>query len=105
MFEQLEAGLDEVQLIQRQRRRYFLIKHLLATGQTELSGTIVRTDGPRPLIELDGTCSIFIFTPNRGVVQSGDSVTMLDRARNGERIRVRIAKADPRKELLFLDEI
>lgn len=105
MFERLEGGLDEAQLIQRQRRRYFLIKHLIQTGKTELTGTIVRTDGPRPLIELDGTCSIFVFNPNKGVIQSGEAVTVLDRARNGQRITVRISKADPRKELLYLDEI
>ena len=104
-FERLEGGLDEAQIIQRQRRRYFLIRHLTADGRTELQGTIVRTDAPRPLVELDGVCAIFVFNPSHGVVQSGESITVLDRARLGERIKLRIVKSDPRRELLLLDEV
>jgi hypothetical protein len=58
------------------------------------TGTIVRVDGARPLIELDNLYSIFTFNPAKEVNPS----------RLGENIRLVITKLDPQNEKLYLDE-
>ncbi len=95
----LEAGLEEASLIQRDRNRYFLLKYLKQEKVTAIGGTIMRTDGPKPLVEIDRIMLIAPFHP------LGDAKnTEAMRKRRGERITVRIETLDPRSDTLVLRE-
>lgn len=91
---ELQLGGDEAHIIQRERTRYWLLKYMEQEKYKGFTGTIVRVDGARPLIELDNLYSIFTFNPAKEVGPS----------RLGENIRLVITKLDPQNEKLYLDE-
>jgi exoribonuclease-2 len=95
----LEGGLDEAFQIQRERNRYFLLKYLVQQGVKELDATIMKTDGPKPLLELD---QVFLISPFH--VQGSKEPDVM-RKRRGERIRVVIDQIDPRSDTLVLREV
>lgn len=95
----LEAGLEEASLIQRERSRYFLLKYLKQEKITSLGGTIMKVDGPKPLVELD---TVMLIAPFHVLGDSKNTEVL--RKRRGERIRVRIDSLDPRSDSLVLRE-
>ena len=96
----LEPGLEEASLIQRERSRYFLLKYLKQEKLTEIGGTIVRTDGPKPLVELNTVQFIYPFHA-LGDTRNSEAF----RKRRGERITLKIEILDPRRDALTVKEI
>ncbi len=94
LLQQLQLGADEAQIIQRERGRYWLLKYMEQEKFKSFSGTIIRVDGARPLIELDDLYCIFTFNP----------ATEVNSTRLGEKIKVTITKLDPQNEKLYLSE-
>jgi len=96
----LEAGLDEAMQIQRERNRYFLLKYLIQENIKEIGAMILKTDGPKPLAELD---TIFMLAP----FHAATDMKALDaaRKRRGERIRLMVESINPRTDTLILREI
>jgi exoribonuclease-2 len=96
----LETGLDEAMLIQRERNRYFLLKYLKQEQISRIEAIVIKTDGPKPLAELD---RIFMLSPFHPLsdMRSPD----VARKRRGERILLRIDSLDPRADSLVLREV
>ncbi len=88
----VEAGLDEAQLIQRERNRYFLLKYLLQESIKEIDAVVVKVDGAKPLIELQGLGLMTLLNNARKGLRPGD------------RLRLRITSVDPRRDILVLAE-
>jgi exoribonuclease-2 len=84
--------LKSALLINRETRRYWLIKYLkqLAKNGQTIKGTVVRTDMKYPLIELE---KVFLTT-----VLKTDLAFPL-----GAEVNVKIAKADPREDYLRVE--
>lgn len=99
VIEVVRKGLDEASLIQRERNRFWLMKYLEQQGSEILEGIIMKTDGPKPLVELD---EIFLLAPFH-VAGPKDPDTL--RARRGHRVRLRVEQLVPRKDNLVLREV
>jgi exoribonuclease-2 len=89
--------LSEARLLQRERTRYWFYKYLVQENIKELPGTVVRVDGPKPLVELDLFASTFLFRSNRYAPGGGS-------LRVGDRVILRVEKVDPRNDDLHLQE-
>ncbi|MFN8391447.1 MAG: RNB domain-containing ribonuclease [Bdellovibrionota bacterium] len=96
----LESGLDEAFQIQRERSRYYLLRYLVQENIRELDALIIKTDGPKPLAELD---QLFMMSPFHPASDMKDTESA--RKRRGERIRLRIDSIDPRADSLVLREV
>ena len=94
----ITPNLDEASIIQRERNRFWLLRYIEQLKTKTLSGTVVKLDGPRPLVELDGLTAIFSFNLHSN-----------DRKQNnlklGDHIELEITKLQPNKDKLHLKEI
>ena len=100
LMETLEPGLDEAMLVQRERKRYFLLKYLVQEEIRRSKALIIKTDGPKPLAELD---RVFLLNP----FHAASDMKNLEaaRKRRGEEIWVAIDSIDPRSDTLVLREV
>ncbi len=90
----LQLGLDEANIIQRERNRFWLLKYLEQEKLHKLSGILVRNDGSRPLAEIDNLYCLFPFNPiSRANCQLGN------------RVNLKITKLDPLRDKIYIDEI
>lgn len=91
--------LDEASLIQRERNRFWLLKYIEQLKISEIKGTVVKLDGPRPLVELDGLTSIFSFMPDKKLDN------FQTRLKLGDVINLKITKLIPHKDKFYLQEV
>lgn len=98
IIENVRNGLDEAVLIQRERNRYWLLKYLEQQGKPELRGLIIKTDGPKPLAELDELFLLVPFHP------AGPKDQEQLRSRRGSTVDLMIERLEPRKDMIVLRE-
>ncbi len=98
LIETVRAGLDTAWLIQRERTRFWLLVYLEQQAKTEVEGLIIKTDGPKPLVELD---DIFLFVPFH---PAGAKDPEALKARRGHKIRLSIEQLNSRKDTFILRE-
>lgn len=97
---QVEASLSEANAVQRDGARQWLLTYLERRNIRSIGATIVKTDGPKPLAELDEVFSLIPFTPSakankmRGGLQH----------RRGERINLKVQRLFPRRLYIALAE-
>ncbi|MCB0322273.1 MAG: RNB domain-containing ribonuclease [Bdellovibrionales bacterium] len=98
---EIELGLEEASKIQRGRNRYWLLKYLQQEGLKELRGTVIKTDGPRPLAELELLHMLYPFhqAERRGKTSTSKPHQV------GDVVRLRIDSIDPRNDTLVLREL
>lgn len=89
-----ETKVAEVFQIQRQRNRFWLLKYLQQEKIKEITGLVIRVDGPKQLAELDMLYAIYAFTSANQ-----------EKKRLGETVRLKIEKIDPRNDRLVLSEV
>lgn len=97
----IEPGLDEATQIQRERNRYWLLKYLIQEKIKEIEAVIVRTDGPRPLAELDILHSLYPFHP----LARKNDVGAVSEKDLGRRVTLRVDSIYPRNQTLVLTEV
>ena len=95
----LEVGLDEAWQIQRERNRYYLLRYLKQEKFQEIEALIIKTDGPKPLAELE---LVYLLNPFH-VAGEKDQETL--KKRRGTKVRLKIESLDPRADVLVLREI
>ncbi|MBP9837204.1 MAG: RNB domain-containing ribonuclease [Proteobacteria bacterium] len=96
--ENVEVGLDQAMLIQRERNKYYLLKYLKQEKIKEITGTIVKVDGPKPLVEIE---ILFMLNPFYPAPEKKANL----KKRIGEVIKLRIDSIIPREDVLILKEI
>jgi exoribonuclease-2 len=101
LINQVEANLSEAAEIQRERNRYWLFTYLKRQKCKEIDGIVIRTEGARPLAEIDITFSTLPFYPSG--FSHGTQVSC--KKRPGDKIRLKIERNDPRTLSLKLVEI
>lgn len=94
LLEQSENKVSEVFNIQRTRNRFWLLKYLMQERIKEITGTVVRNEGPKQLVELDIIYTLYPF------VSANKEKKQL-----GEVVRLKIEKIDPRNDRLLLSEL
>ncbi|MCC6933418.1 MAG: RNB domain-containing ribonuclease [Deltaproteobacteria bacterium] len=97
----LEESLGEVNEVQRERSRYWLLKYLLQEKFTKISGVVLKTDSLRPLVELDTLFMIWPYDPLPQKRVKAYQVT----TKPGERVNLNIVKIDPPSLTLRLQEV
>lgn len=100
LFVVLEPQVDEAQIIQRERQRYWLLKYLQQEQIKEIDATVLKTDGNRPLAELAIINSSFYFTPLELPVTAARNKAL----KPGDKVKLMIEKIDPRNEVLRLKQ-
>ena len=90
----LATGLDEASTISKERTRYWLMQYLQQQRIRELTGTVMKLDGPRPLAEIDELRTFFTF-------QTKDQ-TARGKLRLGDRVKIRVEAINPRKDSMTL---
>lgn len=94
LLEQSENKVSEVFNIQRQRNRFWLLKYLMQERIKEITGTVVRNEGAKQLVELDIIYTLYPFVSANK-----------EKKKLGEVIRLKIEKIDPRNDRLLLSEL
>lgn len=97
---QVEASLSEAGAIQREGARYWLFTYLKRLKLSSIGATIVKTDGPKPLAELDTIYSLLPFRPNTQKNKERGGISK----RKGDRISLKIEKLVPRRKYIALAE-
>jgi exoribonuclease R len=100
VLEQCESRLDEANFLQRQRTRYWLLRYFEQQRITNLTGTIVRVDEQRPLVELDGFMTILPFQKAKKVGDFSDRTS----SRLGAKISLKVQKISARDDKFYLVE-
>jgi exoribonuclease-2 len=95
---EIEHGSQEASYIQREGNRYWLLQYLKQEKTSHLWGTIVKTQGKKPLAEIDGIFSLLPFKPQAS--SSSDDINK----RKGERIYMRIVRLEPLRDTIILEE-
>ncbi|HMO17941.1 MAG TPA: RNB domain-containing ribonuclease [Oligoflexia bacterium] len=98
IMQETSQGLDEAVIIQKERNRFWLYKYIQQERLSNFTGTIVRADPPRPLIELDEIYSIHSYVPLKPL-GNVPQPTLL-----GQRIKVEVKKIDPSQDIFYLHE-
>ena len=93
-FDEVQKGLDEAFQIQRESNRYWLLQYISQQKIRTVQGIVMKTDGARPLAEIDVTHSLFTFH-----VAQGASV------KPGDRVTLEIQSINPRKDSLVLRQV
>ncbi len=101
LLNQTEANLSEASEIQRDRNRYWLFTYLKQQKIKEIDAIVIRTEGPRPLAEIDKIYSMLPFYP--AGYSHGKSVSC--KKHPGDKIKLNIEKNDPKTLTLKLVEI
>ncbi|MBL7661353.1 RNB domain-containing ribonuclease [bacterium] len=96
--ERATPALDEANSIQRESNRYWLLQYLRQERIREIQATVVRTDGVRPLAELDQICTIIPFEPVDFVRGKPSSKKL------GEVVTLVFEDINPRKDILRTKE-
>ena len=91
--ESLDTSVSEVTYIQRNRHRYWLLTYLQQNNISKIQGTVVRIEGPKPLVELDNLYFISQFFP----LKKGE-------LRLGDRVSIKVDQIAPRTDRLKLNE-
>ena len=97
----LEIGSSEALSISRARNRYWLLKYLVQENITEIKGTIVRVDGPKPLAELDIIYSLFPFHPQSALPDNPQQA----RGHLGRKVVLKVTNINPQSDSLVLHEV
>ncbi len=96
---QLTPGLDEANLIQRERNRYWLLRYITQQKFQSFSGIIVRAEPPRPLAEIDEIGATLPFTPLEPLEEGKNHSSLL-----GKEVYLKIRKLDHFQNKLYINE-
>jgi len=96
----LTPGLDEANLIQRERNRFFLLLYISQEKLENFKGIIVRSEAPRPLAEIESIGTSMPFTPLEKLEEGKNYSRLL-----GKEVNLSIRKLDLYQNKLFLHEV
>ncbi len=91
IIDQTEEILGLARSISRESKRYWILRHLEEHRNDELVGTVIRTDLKNPLVEIDRLYITLLAHLNK-------------KPKLGDRIKLRIAKIDSKRDLIRLEE-
>jgi exoribonuclease II len=95
----LTPGLDEANLVQRERNRYWLLRYISQQKLKTFTGIIVRAEAPRPLAEIEVLGTTMPFTPVSPLQEGKNYSPLL-----GKTVHLKIRKLDHFQNKLYLNE-
>lgn len=100
LYREIEPALDRINLAQRERIKYFLLRYLQSKKVTQVTGTLVKYDYEQFFVELDET---FLFVPFKTSLPALNRDQV--RKQLGRRVRLEITDINPRAGTISLVEI
>lgn len=100
LYREIEPTLDRINLAQRDRIRYFLLKYLLSKNVTRVAGTLIKVDHGQPYVELEETLLFAPFQPKTPFINRASAQKQL-----GRRVELEITEIDLRAGKITLVEV